>query len=503
VIRATVAHKLSGEFIGAQSARELNHIASFLGSNATTALLDLPWMPIFLGLIWFLHPTLGLVALCGAALLIGLGVLNDLITRRKAREASTQQIGNLKFLEGAIRNSEALQAMGMVPAIISRWVDRTGQAQRLNLSASDRTSKITGLMKFGRLFLQVAILGTGALLVLEGEITAGVMIAASIIASRALGPAEQALASWRSLVTARQSYSRVKNLLRSYPAKESSVELPKPSGDVSVEAVTFVPAETQKPTIIKLSMSARPGEICTIIGPSGAGKSTLCRLLVGAWQPYSGIVRLDGASLADWSEDRLGKHIGYLPQDAELFDATVAENIARMSTPDSEAVIAAAKRAGAHEMILRLPQGYDSPLGEAGAKLSGGMRQRLGLARALYGDPCLIVLDEPTTGLDAESEKALFQTLTELKSQNRTIIIVSHHRGLISGSDRLAVLRSGRLVTFGNRDDVLAQITPKKTDDKTSAAVVTEREEPGQRKQQANAEEEDELGDAGEEAENV
>lgn len=362
------------------------------------------------------------------------------------------------FVEASMRNAEAIQAMGMLPGLYHRWLDRHQSGLALQALASDRSGVITATAKVMRQVLQVAMLGVGAYLAVQQIITPGVMIAASIIMGRALAPIEMAINSWRGFVVTRSAYDRLHSVLAQATPEREAMKLPKPNGMLTVEGLVAAPPGVQKPVLQGISFALSKGEVLGIIGPSAAGKSTLARLMVGVWGPASGHVRLDGADVYKWDPEELGPHIGYLPQDVELFDGAVCENIARFSEPDHEKVVIAAKSAGVHDMILRLPNGYDTLIGEGGSVLSGGQRQRIALARALYGDPAFIVLDEPNSNLDGEGEEALRSAVINLKSAGKTVVIIAHRPSIVTLVDKILVLQNGRIATFGTPSEVLPQI---------------------------------------------
>lgn len=444
-----------------QPLRDLDTMRTFLTGPGLISFFDAPWTPVFILIIFVFHPLLGFVALGGAVFLFFLAILNELLTRRPLKQASTVSINANGFAESSLRNAEVIQAMGMMPGLLRRWLDRHESSLALQAVASDRAGGVAATAKMVRQLLQIAILGVGAYLAIRQIITPGVMIVASIIMARALAPVELAINSWRSFVSARSAYGRLQDLMpqAGFSTDSESMELPPPMGALSVEGAVAAPPGVERPVIKGVSFALGEGELLGLIGPSGAGKSTLARLLVGIWAPAAGHVRLDGADVSQWDAEALGPHIGYLPQDVELFDGTVAENIARFSDPNGEVVVVAAKRAGAHEMILRLPNGYDTVIGEAGGVLSGGQRQRVALARALYGDPVLIVLDEPNSNLDAEGEEALRAAIADLKTAGKTVVIIAHRPSIMSAVDKLLVLRDGRVEIFGPPAEILPNVT--------------------------------------------
>lgn len=442
-----------------QPLRDLETLRGFLTGSGLISLFDAPWTPLFLAIIFLLHPLLGLVALSGAVVLFILAVVSELVTRGPLREASHDSAAAHGFTENTLRNAEVIEAMGMLPGLQRRWQARHQAALVAQAKASDRGGLLTACAKFVRPVLQVAILGTGAYLALQQVITPGVMIAASIIMGRALAPVEGAIGNWRGFILARNAKSRLRSFLEKDEPPEASMPLPRPKGAVSVERLVAAPPGLERPVLKGISFALKAGDSLGIIGPSAAGKSTLARLLIGVWPAAAGQVRLDGADIGDWNHLELGSHLGYLPQDVELFDGTVAENIARFGEPNPENVVRAARRAGVHELILRLPEGYDTMIGPGGAALSGGQRQRIGLARALYGDPAFMVLDEPNSNLDGEGEAALRQAVQELKQDGTTVVVIAHRPSVLAGMDKILVLRDGQIEHFGSRDEVLPKVT--------------------------------------------
>jgi PrtD family type I secretion system ABC transporter len=439
--------------------RDVNTLRSFLGGAGLMTLFDAPWLPFFLLVIFLFHPLLGAVALVGALVMVGLAYLNERLTREPLERAQIEARRAGRFIDANVRNAEVVNALGMLPAVTQRWARLNDAALLEQMRASRVGGMFSGWTKFARQFIQLAMLGAGAFLVVTQDVTAGVMIAATILLGRALAPVETLVASWRNLVEARTAWRRLDELLKSTPQTEAHTELPKPAGGLEVERAVFAFRGADKPILRGVSFTLAPGEALGVIGPSAAGKSTLARLIVGVWQPVSGVVRLDGADVAAWPRERLGPHIGYLPQDVELFGGTVAENIARLGEPDAAEVVGAAQRAHVHELILRLPKGYDTEIGEAGQALSPGQRQRVALARALYGKPCLVVLDEPNANLDGEGEEALLRALQGLKESAVTLVIIAHRPSLLRGVDKMLVLREGAVEMFGTRADVMGRVT--------------------------------------------
>lgn len=461
LISAGMRVAIAGGTPSAQALRDLGQVRSFLGGPGVTTVFDIPWTPFFLAIIWLMHPMLGLLGVASALALFALAVINEYISRKPLREAALLSIGNVGQADQAIRNADAFHAMGMLPGFLAGWMERNDRALDLQLAASDRNATLVGLSKFLRIFVQILILGCGAYLVIQGELTSGGMIAASILLGRALAPVEQAIGAWKGMVVARDAYQRLKTLLERLPPETDTMTLPAPQGRLTCEQVIFIPRGRDKPVLNGVSFALEPGEAMGIVGPSAAGKSTLCKILVGSWQPTRGHARLDGADLFSWPSAQVGRYVGYLPQDVELFSGTVKENIARLlPNPDSTAVVEAAMTAGVHDIILRLPKGYETEIGVSGSFLSGGQRQRIGLARALYGKPKLIVLDEPNASLDTEGEESLMAAMRRAKAWGATIVIVAHQPRILRPVDKLLLLRDGRSEMFGSRDDVLARLLP-------------------------------------------
>jgi len=438
--------------------REFMQVQNFMGSPSVAPFFDAPWVPVFLLIMWLLHPWLGMLAILAALILAALTYVNEKVTRQRFQDAQKSQGGVLTSLAQAARNTEVIAAMNMAPALSARLGQPLDTAQDDLRTASDRAGLILGLIKFVRLSVQIGVLGLGAFLVLRAELSPGGMIAGSIILGRALAPIEQAISAWRGFVGARASYGRLKEAFDKGASAEPRTKLPEPKGQLNVEGATFGPPGAQEPFLKRISFSASPGQVVGIVGPSAAGKSMLCRLITGVWQPQSGAVRMDGAEISHWDREQLAAAIGYLPQDVELFAGTVKDNVARMGTADDEGVVEAATLAGAHEMILKLPQGYDTFVGADGGALSAGQRQRIGLARALYGEPKLLVLDEPNSNLDEVGEKALLEAIVQMRQKGCTIVIVAHRRTVLQVVDLLLLLRDGVAEKFGPRDEVLKAV---------------------------------------------
>jgi ATP-binding cassette subfamily C exporter for protease/lipase len=442
----------------AQALADLNNLRQFLTGSGLFAFFDAPWAPIFLVVITLLHPWLGLFSLCGGLVLLALTWLTEKITQKPLAEASAAGLQASNFAGNNLKNAEVIEAMGMLPAVRARWYVRHRASLALQQLASNRAGAIGAATRVVRLTQQSLILGLGALLVISGKLSPSAMIAANILMGRVLSPIEQAISMWKNFVAARSAYERLQKLLQAIPAKEKGMALPAPQGNMALE--NLVATAPNSPTVILKGINARitAGEVVGVIGPSASGKSTLARLLVGVWPAASGKVRLDGADIFSWNKAELGPYIGYLPQDVELFEGSIAENIARFAEPDAAKVVQAAQRSGVHEMILRFPKGYDTPIGPAGSFLSGGQRQRIALARAIYGDPVLIVLDEPNSNLDDIGEQALVRAVMDLKARGSTVIVMTHRTSIVGVVDKLMVLRDGTLQHYGPRNDVLATL---------------------------------------------
>jgi len=445
----------------ARGLRDMEMVRGFLTGPGIFAVLDAPWVPVFLAVIFFIHPLLGWIASIGALVLFGLALANDTLTREPLRQASAESRKSMHRAETAVRNADMISAMGVLPNLVNRWNQDNGRMIILQSLASRRGGLILAFVKFARFAIQLGVLGTGAFLAVQQEITPGAMIASSIIMGRALAPVEQAVGSWQGLVAARGAYARLQQLFAEERSGASTMELPPPEGKLDVTGLTFgVPSRTE-PILSNVSFALEPGEALGLIGPSASGKTTLARMLVGSWRPSTGHVRLDGADMSVWRDaDRL-QYIGYLPQDAELFGGTVRENIARMGEAEDAQVIEAAQLADVHSMILSLPEGYDTQIGEAGAVLSGGQRQRIALARALFGTPKLLVLDEPNASLDRVGEQALLGTIDEMRRRGVTIVVIAHRPSMLQHVNKILVLREGKVDKYGARDDVMAQLIGK------------------------------------------
>jgi ATP-binding cassette subfamily C protein len=439
-----------------QPVRDLDQIRAFLTGPGPIAIVDLPWMPVFLAICFLIHPWLGAMALAGAIILMVLTILTERRNRAPTL-AMTQSAGaRAAATELARRNSETIAGMGMASTLTQRWQQVNDRYLAASTLASDLAGSYGGVARAIRLLLQSAMLGMGAYLVIQQELSAGAMFAASLMMGRALAPVDVVIANWRSLTSARQSLLRLSATLRQLPARPARTDLPKPARALDVEHVAVAAPNSKAAIVANVHFGLVAGEATAIVGPSGTGKTSLVRSLIGVWPPARGEVRIDGAALDQWDEEALGRHVGYVAQNIEFFDGTIAENIARMSlAPDADAVLAAGRAAGAHDMILRLPGGYDSRIGEGAATLSAGQRQRIALARALYGDPFLVVLDEPNANLDSEGEAALHHVLQALKARGAIVMIISHRPAVLDQCDKILVLGNGAQQAFGPRDAIL------------------------------------------------
>jgi PrtD family type I secretion system ABC transporter len=443
----------------AQAMRDFDTVRQFLTGSGIFAFFDAPWAPIFLAIIFLLHPMLGFIALAGGGVLLALAFANNAVTRKPLEAAGRISSALSGAIDSSMRNAEVIEAMGMFQNFRHRWAARQGDVLRLQAQAADRAGVIMGLTKYTRLLLQTAMLGGGAWLAIHEQMSAGCIIASSVLMGRALAPVEQAIGIWKQFLGARVAYRRLNGLLAATTGAADRSNPPRPAGAISADSIRATPPGRDTPSLSDLTFELGSGQVLGIIGPSGAGKSTLARLLVGAWRPDAGTVRFDGSDIQSWDAEARGTFVGYLPQDVELFDGTIAENIARFGTLDGEAIVAAARRADVHELILRLPQGYDTSIGRGGSALSGGQRQRIGLARAVFGNPAIVVLDEPNSNLDDDGEAALVHAVSQMKAAGTTVVIISHRPSILSATDQIMVLEAGRIRLIGDRAEVLAAVT--------------------------------------------
>jgi len=452
---------VSGGKTSAQPLGDLLVLRQFLTGNGLFAFFDAPWMPVYIGLLFLFHYSFGVVALLSAVLLILLAIWNERATHDDLEKANRISVESANITARNLRNAEVVHALGMLPDLMSRWKDKQQNLIMLQAIASEKAGLITALSKTYRLTMQSLVLGLGAWLAIEKQITPGLMIGGSILLGRALAPIDLMIGSWKQFLTARTAYERLNTLLAQFPTETERMPLPAPKGALRAEQAVVAPPGSKTAVLKGINFSIDAGTFVALIGASASGKSTLARALLGIWPVANGAIRLDGADVTQCDRGTIGAHIGYLPQDIELFDGTIADNIARFGERDADKVVAAAKAAGVHDMILYLPKGYDTEIGGTGGALSAGQRQRVGLARALYGDPVLVILDEPNSNLDDQGEQALARSLAGLKQRGCTVIVITHRPGILNLVDRIMVLNEGLLVLDGPRDEVLAKLSQR------------------------------------------
>jgi ATP-binding cassette, subfamily C, type I secretion system permease/ATPase len=444
---------------GLQPLRDLDSVRSFLSGLGPIALFDLPWLPLYIGVCYVLHPWLGYTALAGAIILAALTLLTEMLTRRPTKAAANFAAARSELAQAGHRNAEAIVAMGMAGRMVHRWAEANRQYMAGQLGASDVVGGLGAVSKVLRMTLQSAVLGVGAFLVIRQDATGGIIIAGSILAARALAPVDLAIAHWKAFAACRQSWERLNKLLALLPPEQAPMLLPAPRERLTVESASGAPPGSSKLIVQDVSFKLERGSGLGVIGPTGSGKSSLARLLVGVWQPVRGKVRLDGCTFDQWSSEVLGTHIGYLPQDVELLGGTVAQNIARFEPDaDPQAIVAAAKAAGVHDLIIELSEGYETQVGERGETLSAGQAQRIALARALYRDPFLVVLDEPNSNLDAAGDEALTRAILGIRARGGIVIVIAHRPSAIAGVDLVLVLKQGRMQAFGPKDEILSKV---------------------------------------------
>lgn len=453
------ALQTGGMQANAQPLNDLTGLRQFLTGNGLFAFFDAPWVPIYIAIMFLFHPLFGVVAIISVIILSTLAVINEKVTGKMLAEANRENMGATQFTNKNLRNAEVVESMGMLERIRDRWEEKNRKVLALQGIASDRAGILTSMSKTIRMIVQSLVLGLGAYLAIQHEISPGLMIAGSILLGRALAPIDQMIGVWKQFVSARSQYQRLNEILAKVGEEPERMSLPEPKGVVSAENVMVAPPGSRIPVVKGVSFHVDAGDMVGIVGPSAAGKSTLARAILGIWPTVGGKMRLDGADIFNWKREELGPHIGYLPQDIELFEGTISENIARFGDVDSKEVVRAARMAGVHEMILRLPEGYDTVIGATGGALSGGQRQRIGLARAIYGNPKLIVLDEPNSNLDDQGEAALAVALQNLKETGATVFIITHRSSVLSQVQKLMVMKDGALAMFGPRDQVLAELS--------------------------------------------
>jgi PrtD family type I secretion system ABC transporter len=462
LLDASIAHSARAAEANGQPLRDLQTVRSFVANpQGLVTLFDAPLVPLFLVAVYAMHFGLGTTMLVGMVLLLGVALLTERLTGGAVQAAGEAGIRAQRRIDGVMQNAEVVEAMGMRAAMRDYWQGAQAEATRIASVAADRTAHLAGLAKGVRLLLNLLLAGAAAWYAIHDEITTGVMVAVGILAARGLAPLEMMIGAWKGLVSARAAVGRINTTLERFPRAESGMALPAPAGRLSVERLTYQPPGAEQPTIKGVSFTLEPGTWLGLIGPSAAGKSTLAKLICGVWQPRSGCVRLDGADVFSWNRTQFGQHCGYLPQDVELFAGSIRDNIGRFAPAEDAEIVAAAQMAGCHELILRLPNGYDTRIGAGGSMLSGGQRQRIGLARALLRRPRLIVLDEPNASLDAEGEAALLQAIAQARDAGSTIVMVSHRPSALAGADQIAVLVDGQLQHIGPREEVLAKVQPQ------------------------------------------
>lgn len=456
----------------AQALNDLTGLRQFMTGNGLFAFFDAPWLPIYIAVMFMFHPWYGWMAIVCAIILVIFAILNEKMTGTTLAAANKENIAASLYTNKNLRNAEVIESMGMLNTLIDRWAHRQKKVLTLQSIASDKGGLMSNISKTFRMLVQSLILGLGAYLAVNHEINAGLVIAGSVLLGRALAPLDLIIGSWKGFISARSQYNRLNEILDKQEAEAERMPLPAPKGDVLVENLIISAPGSSSPIIKGISFSVPAGQVVGIIGPSASGKSTLARALMGIWKPQHGVVRLDGADIANWDKNELGPHVGYLPQDIELFEGSISENIARFADIDAAEVIRAARTAGVHEMILLLPEGYDTVIGSDGVNLSGGQRQRIGLARALYGSPRLIILDEPNSNLDDTGEQALAQAIMQMKDSGSTIFVITHRTSILSMLDRLMVMNAGGISMYGPRDQVMAELNAQHLAAQQKAAQV-------------------------------
>jgi len=437
---------------------DLTTIKQFMTGSGLFAFFDAPWLPIYIFVLFIFHPLFGYFAIFATIVLIIFAIFNEYSTKAKLSEANSLSRTSTIYVDSNLRNAEVVNALGMKSNIRQRWEEKYFGFLNAQTKASEKAGIWTNITKSSRMLFQSLMLGLGGYLAIHDEVSAGMMIAGSIIMGRALAPLDLIIGSWKGFSGARSSYERLNVLLESFPKNQEYMELPAPKGEILLEGVAVIPPGAKQPSIKGISMAIDKGDVVGIIGPSAAGKSSLARIILGLWPLAAGKARLDKADVYQWDKELLGKYIGYLPQDIELFEGTVSQNIARFNEIDSKKVVEAAQKAGAHEMILRLPDGYDTVIGAGGATLSGGQRQRIGFTRAIYDNPVLVVLDEPNSNLDDQGEAALLQAIKNLKQNNTTVIIITHKPSILQVTNKVAILKNGLLEIYGDTKDILSKV---------------------------------------------
>ena len=461
---------------------DLTQIRQFMTGNGVFAFFDAPWIPIYIGVLFLFHPMFGWFAIFAAIVLFSIALINEKVSKEKLAQANQLSRQSTMYVDSSLRNSEVVHAMGMSDNIRNRWLKKYYGFLNAQTDASEKAGIWSNMSKSLRMLFQSLILGLGGYLAIKMEVSPGMMIAGSIIMGRALAPLDLIIGSWKQFSSARTSYERVDSLLNDFPQKADNMDLPAPKGNIFLEGVMLAPPGSKVPSLRGITMAFNQGDIVGVIGPSAAGKSSLARAILGLWPLMSGKVRIDGADIFQWDKDKLGKFIGYLPQDIELFEGTISENIARFGEVDSQKVVEAAQKAGVHDMILRLPEGYDTKLGAGGHSLSGGQKQRIGLARSLYDNPVFIVLDEPNSNLDDQGELSLISAISKLKENNTTVVLITHRPSILQVTNKLAVMQAGTLQAFGDTKEVLAKLNASKM--QAQAATQKAQQHSGQQKTQ-------------------
>ncbi|RAU18414.1 type I secretion system permease/ATPase [Nitrincola tibetensis] len=461
-----------GTLVSSQPLKDLNGIRQFLSSNGLFAFFDSPWVPVYIFILYLFHPWLGSMALASVIVLTGLAVINEKVTQAAQAAANKELTQAASSVSKNLHNAEVIESMGMLSHIRNRWSIKNKSAQAFQILANERAAVLSSISKTFRIVIQSLVLGLGAYLALQQAISPGMMIAGSILLGRALAPIDQMIGVWKQFITVREQYARLRDTIESDIGPHEQMSLPEPVGEITAENAVICAPGSRVPILKGLSFYVAPGDMIGVIGPSAAGKSTFARALLGIWPALSGKIRLDGADIFTWDREQLGPHIGYLPQDIELFEGTISDNIARFGKADPKEVVTAARLAGVHDMILRLPDGYDTYISAQGGTLSGGQRQRIGLARALYGKPKFVVLDEPNSNLDHQGEAALAQTLKYLKRIHATVFIITHRTNVLSLVDKLMVLNQGTLTLYGPRDRVIAELN------KANAGQISQQNSP-------------------------
>lgn len=458
IVTLPLRNALPGD--GLQPLRDLDQIRSFISGGGPAAFADLPFLPFQILICFLIDPLIGYAVIVGAVIIFFLTLLTDVTVRKASEEASARSSERFAVIESSRRNAEVLRALGMGRRLAERWGDVNRSYEASHQTVMERSGTYSGISKVFRMMFQSALLGLGAYLVIVDHASFGVIIAASILGARALQPIEMLVANWKGFVASRQAWSRLTRLLAQFPETEEPMPLPAPKTTLKVENLAVVPPGSNRPSVVDVNFALQGGNALGVIGPSGAGKSSLVRVVIGAWAPARGRIRLDGAALEQWHPDTLGKHVGYLPQDVELFNASIRENISRFQEADPNDIVEAAKLAGVHDLILRLPNGYETKIGTSNYILSGGQRQRIGLARALFGNPRVLVLDEPNANLDTEGEAALRQALVHCKEKGVTVIVIAHRPSILSNVDKMLFMRDGQVELFGPPAEVMARLSP-------------------------------------------